>query len=124
MAPAAVAAEATAESYQVLVNGTQYDVVVSPGTGDISHIAPATSPVVEVAAPVSAGTSILAPMTGNVIEVLVSVGQQVKDGDPVLVIEAMKMETEIRSTTTGSVQSIKVNKGDAIRADQVLMTIA
>ena len=123
-APAAVAAEATAESYQVLVNGTQYDVVVSPGTGDISHIAPATSPVVEAAVPVSAGTSILAPMTGNVIEVLVSVGQQVKDGDPVLVIEAMKMETEIRSTTTGSVQSIKVNKGDAIRADQVLMTIA
>jgi oxaloacetate decarboxylase alpha subunit len=124
VAPAAVAAEATAESYQVLVNGTQYDVVVSPGTGDISQIATAASPVVEAAAPVSAGTSINAPMTGNVIDILVIIGQQVKEGDPVMVIEAMKMETEIRSTTSGSVQSISVNKGDSIRSDQVLMTIA
>jgi oxaloacetate decarboxylase alpha subunit len=73
--------------------------------------------------PASAGTSIYAPMTGNVIEILVSVGQQVADGDPVIVIEAMKMETEIRSDVNGSVQSIVVSKGDAIRADQVLMTI-
>jgi len=125
-APAAAPAEATAESYQVLVNGIQYDVVVAPGSGDISQITPATSPVVEAAAPVSAGpgTSINAPMTGNVIDILVTIGQQVKEGDPVLVIEAMKMETEIRSTTSGSVQSITVNKGDSIRADQVLMTIA
>jgi biotin carboxyl carrier protein len=63
-------------------------------------------------------------MTGNVIDILVTIGQQVKEGDPVMVIEAMKMETEIRSTTSGSVQSISVNKGDSIRADQVLMTIA
>ena len=62
-------------------------------------------------------------MTGNIIEVLVSVGQQVADGDPVMVIEAMKMETEICSNTSGKVQSIAVSKGDAIRADQVLMTI-
>jgi len=133
-APVAAVAETTAESYQVLVNGTQYDVVVAPGTGDISHIAPApspvvetaapaTSPAVETAAPVGVGTSINAPMTGNVIDILVTIGQQVKDGDPVMVIEAMKMETEIRSTTSGAVQSIAVNKGDSIRADQVLMTI-
>ena len=62
-------------------------------------------------------------MTGNVIDILASVGQQVKDGDPVMVIEAMKMETEIRSNTDGTIQSIAVNKGDSIRADQVLMTI-
>jgi oxaloacetate decarboxylase alpha subunit len=117
------------ESYQVTVNGTRYDVVVAPGSGDISHIAPAASaPVVAApvaAAPAAAGpaTSINAPMTGNVIEILVSIGQQVADGDPVMVIEAMKMETEIRSNADGSVQSIAVKKGDAIRADQVLMTI-
>ena len=75
--------------------------------------------------PVAAGpgTNIKAPMTGNVIDILVSVGQQVADGDPVIVIEAMKMETEIRTDVSGSVQSIAVNRGDAIRADQVLMTI-
>jgi len=131
-APAAPAPVSAAESYQVLVNGTQYDVVVSPGTGDISHIAPApavatssttTAATPTAATPTAAGSSINAPMTGNVIDILVSVGQQVKDGDPVMVIEAMKMETEIRSNTDGAVQSIAVNKGDSIRADQVLMTV-
>ena len=125
----APASEATAESYQVTVNGTQYDVVVAPGSGDISHIAPAESAPVTAApevadpAPTSAGTDIKAPMTGNVIEVLVSVGQQVADGDPVMVIEAMKMETEICSNTSGKVQSVEISKGDAIRTDQVMMTI-
>jgi oxaloacetate decarboxylase alpha subunit len=124
-APVVPAPAAAAESYQVLVNGTQYDVVVSPGTGDISHIAPAAaaSSTATATTPTPAGSSINAPMTGNVIDILVSVGQQVKDGDPVMVIEAMKMETEIRSNTDGTVQSIAVNKGDSIRADQVLMTI-
>ncbi|MCZ6722816.1 MAG: sodium-extruding oxaloacetate decarboxylase subunit alpha [Gammaproteobacteria bacterium] len=119
--PAAVPIAAV-ENYQVTVNGTQYDVVVAPGSGDISQATPVASTTVATA-PVVTGTSINAPMTGNVIEVLVSVGQQVKDGDPVLVIEAMKMETEIRSNTSGTVQSISVNKGDSIQADQVLMII-
>jgi oxaloacetate decarboxylase alpha subunit len=133
VAVAAVAApdsDTGPESYQVTVNGTQYDVVVAPGSGDISQIAPAaavapvaTAPVTAAPAAATASTSINAPMTGNVIDVLVSVGQQVADGDPVMVIEAMKMETEIRSHTSGAVQSISVNRGDAIRADQVLMTI-
>jgi len=125
-ATAAPASDAPAENYQVIVNGTQYDVVVAPGSGDVSHITPAPGASAPTAAtPVAAGpgTSIKAPMTGNVIDILVSVGQQVADGDPVIVIEAMKMETEIRSDVSGSVQSIAVNRGDAIRADQVLMTI-
>jgi len=120
------APEATAENYQVIVNGTQYDVVVTPGSGDVSQVTPAQPASAPVAtAPVAAGpgTNINAPMTGNVIDILVSVGQQVADGDPVIVIEAMKMETEIRTDVSGSVQSIAVNRGDAIRADQVLMTI-
>jgi oxaloacetate decarboxylase alpha subunit len=118
-ASASPAATTTAESYQVTVNGTQYDVVVAPGSGDVSQVTPVASTV----APAATGSSINAPMTGNVIEVLVSVGQQVSDGDPVLVIEAMKMETEIRSNTSGAVLSILVSKGDSIQADQVLMTI-
>ncbi len=123
---AAPASETTAENYQVIVNGTQYDVVVAPGSGDVSQVTPAQPASAPVAtAPVAAGpgTNIKAPMTGNVIDILVSVGQQVADGDPVIVIEAMKMETEIRTDVSGSVQSIAVNRGDAIRADQVLMTI-
>ncbi len=135
---ASPAPAAEAESYRVIVNGTEYDVVVATGSGDISQIAPAlpsareSSASMHVVAPVATappptpggtGTSINAPMTGNVIEVLVSVGQQVKEGDPVIIIEAMKMETEIRSSCSGAVQSIEISKGDAIRAEQVLMTI-
>jgi len=120
------ASETTVENYQVIVNGTQYDVVVAPGSGDVSQVTPAqpaSAPVATAPVAASPGTNIIAPMTGNVIDILVSVGQQVADGDPVIVIEAMKMETEIRTDVSGSVQSIAVNRGDAIRADQVLMTI-
>ena len=54
---------------------------------------------------------------------LVTVGQQINDGDPVLIIEAMKMETEIRANGSGTVQSIAVKKGDSIQSDQSLMVI-
>jgi oxaloacetate decarboxylase alpha subunit len=102
------------------VNGTEYDVVVGPGNTDISQLAPVTA---APAPALPAGTEIKAPLAGSVIEVLVSTGQQIEDGDPVMIVEAMKMETEIRSHVSGSVQSIAVNKGDAIKTDQLLMTI-
>ncbi|TDJ29855.1 MAG: oxaloacetate decarboxylase subunit alpha [Gammaproteobacteria bacterium] len=111
-----------AESYRVTVNGTEYDVVVASGSGDISQIAPSAVRSAPTT-PTVAGTAINAPMTGSVIDILVSVGQQVEEGDPVIIIEAMKMETEIRSSCNGIVQSIAISRGDAIRADQVLMTI-
>jgi oxaloacetate decarboxylase alpha subunit len=118
-APAASTSDFAAESYKVSVNGTQYDVVVGPGNSDISRITPAAS-----AAPATTeGTAIKAPLSGSVIENLVSVGQQINDGDPVMIIEAMKMETEVRSHCSGSVLSISVNKGDAIQAEQTLMTV-
>jgi oxaloacetate decarboxylase alpha subunit len=110
-----------AESYKVSVNGTQYDVVVGPGNSDISQITPAASSTAPAAA--TGGTAIKAPLAGSVIENLVTVGQQINEGDPVMVIEAMKMETEIRSSCSGSVLSITVNKGDAIQAEQTLMTV-
>ena len=122
--PAAAASDSPIESYRVSVNGTEYDVVVGPGNADISQLAAATAtPATASPAAVAAGTEIKAPLAGSVIEVLVSVGQQVEDGDPVMIIEAMKMETEIRSHVSGSVQSIVVAKGDAIKTDQLLMSI-
>lgn len=122
--PAVAASDSPIESYRVSVNGTEYDVVVGPGNADISQLAAATAtPATALPAAVAAGTEIKAPLAGSVIEVLVSVGQQVEDGDPVMIIEAMKMETEIRSHVSGSVQSIVVAKGDAIKTDQLLMSI-
>ena len=135
-APAAAAepqpaAAAQAESYRVSVNGTEYDVIVGPGDAEISQITPAAkSPAsAEKAAPEQAqaspggGTEIKAPLAGSVLDILVTVGQQVNDGDPVMIVEAMKMETEIRASASGKVQSIAVKKGDKIASDQSLMTV-
>ena len=125
---AAPAGDGSVESYRVSVNGTQYDVVVGPGNADISQVTPVASsapPSAPAAAPASAGggSELKAPLAGSVIDVLVAEGQQVSEGDPVMILEAMKMETEIRAHASGSVQSISVRKGDAIQADQSLMTI-
>jgi len=117
------------ESYRVSVNGTEYDVVVGPGDADVSQVTPVASPAPAVApsappAAAAATSSIKAPLSGTVIEVLVTVGQQVADGDPVMILEAMKMETEIRANSAGTVQAILANKGDAIQADQDLINLA
>jgi oxaloacetate decarboxylase alpha subunit len=127
-APATTSSEDSVESYRVSVNGTQYDVVVGPGNADISQVtsvaaASAPAATAPVAAASGGGSDLKAPLAGSVIEVLVSVGQQISEGDPVIILEAMKMETEIRAHASGSIQSISVSKGDAIQSDQSLMSI-
>jgi oxaloacetate decarboxylase alpha subunit len=124
--PAIPAARTEVESYRVSVNGTQYDVVVGPGDTDISQITPTAVPAaapVAAAAPATGGTEIRAPLAGSIIDVLVAVGDAVNDGDPLIIVEAMKMETEIRASTSGKILSIAIKKGDAIQTDQSLMTI-
>ncbi|MCP4335065.1 MAG: sodium-extruding oxaloacetate decarboxylase subunit alpha [Gammaproteobacteria bacterium] len=117
------------ESYRVSVNGSEYDVVVGPGNADISQVTAVASPTAAATpaaaapAPAGPGTEIKAPLSGSVIEILVTVGQRVNDGDPVLILEAMKMETEIRANASGTIQSIAINKGDSIQSDQSLMVI-
>ncbi len=126
VATAAPVVASDIENYRVSVNGTEYDVVVAPGNGEITQAAPASAPAAAPATPPIAATAtnmIKAPLAGNVIELLVSVGDAVADGDPVMIIEAMKMETEIRSNSSGTVQSVLVNKGDAIQAGQDLVGI-
>ena len=130
IAAVAPASESAVESYRVSVNGTQYDVVVGPGNADISQVtpvattaAPAAEPAATPAPAGTGGTEIRAPLAGSIIEILVAVGDTVNDGDPVLIVEAMKMETEVRANASGKIQSIAIKKGDAIQADQSLMTI-
>ena len=69
------------------------------------------------------GSEIVAPLAGNVFTVNVSVGQKVKEGDTVLVLEAMKMETNIRASDSGTVSEIKVESGDAVKVGDVLLTL-
>ena len=123
-APVATAAAVAAggpEQYQVSVNGTNYDVIVSPG-GEVTQV----QPVSTTAAPSSSANvveEVVAPMAGNVIEILVAVGEEVADNQPIVIIEAMKMETEIRAHQNGIVEGIHVSKGDAIQVNQPLISI-
>ena len=66
---------------------------------------------------------IRAPLAGNVWNILVNVGDQVEEDDEVLILEAMKMENTIYSSSDGTVKEIKVQQGDAVEEDDLLMVI-
>ncbi len=97
--------------YTVTVNGQSYVVEVNEG-GDISAVQPVVSQV--VAAPVSAGEVVAAPLAGNIFKVHVKAGQVVQEGDVLIILEAMKMETEIRAPRAGTISDIEVSEGDAV----------
>jgi oxaloacetate decarboxylase alpha subunit len=126
-APAAAASAAPAaggpESYHVVVNGTGYDVTVSAG-GAISSVAPAATPAAAPAPAASGGTVVEAPLAGNIFKVNVTAGQSVAAGDVVMILEAMKMETEVRAASGGTVASIAVKEGDAVHTGDPLLTLS
>lgn len=70
-----------------------------------------------------AGVPIAAPMPGKILKVLVSVGAPVKNGDLVLILEAMKMENEIFAIADGVVKEIRCREGDAVNSDDVMLVI-
>ncbi|MDE4027451.1 sodium-extruding oxaloacetate decarboxylase subunit alpha [Glaesserella parasuis] len=114
--------------YTVELEGKAFVVKVSEG-GDISNIAPATvpTPVANPAPQATAsgsGEPVNAPMAGNIIKVVVAEGQQVAEGDVLLILEAMKMETQICAAKAGTVQGIKVKSGDVVGVGDTLMQIA
>jgi len=117
------------ERYNITVNGNDYDVVVSP-EGEVTSMHPATdapaTPVTPAAAPAIniPTTSVGAPMAGNIFKIQVTPNQMVNDGDVILIMEAMKMETEVRSSHKGKIISIEVKEGDAVTVGQPLVTIA
>ena len=82
---------------------------------------------VAVAAPLAAvagsGATIEAPMSGNILKLLVSVGSEVNEGDVVVLMEAMKMETEVRSKFTGVVSAVHVKEGNAVAGGNVLISL-
>ncbi len=122
-------APSVSERYNISVNGTDYDVVVSP-EGAVTSLHPIDAEPASHAAPVAAPalnvptTSIAAPMAGNIFKINVAPNQKIKDGDVILIMEAMKMETEVRSTHGGTIVSIEVKEGDTVSVGQTLVTIA
>ena len=127
--------------YKVTLNGRTYEVEVEFGkamcVAEYEAYAPAAAPVaapvaaapVAAAAPaaasmtVSGGESVTAPMPGNILKVNVSVGQTVKEGDLLCVLEAMKMENEIYAPCGGTVTAVPVSKGSTVDTGALLVAI-
>ncbi|MGA4320793.1 sodium-extruding oxaloacetate decarboxylase subunit alpha [Ectopseudomonas hydrolytica] len=114
------------EVYTVEVNGKSFVVQVGEG-GDIEGIKPVggTASAAPAAAPVAAGGGEpqAAPLAGNIFKVLVQPGQAVEEGQLVIILEAMKMETEIRAFKSGTVGAVNVKVGDAVAVGASLLTI-
>ena len=111
--------------YKVKVNGKVYEVElesVTEAQGSIAVAPQAAAPA--QAAPAAAGDQeVKAPMAGTILDVKVSVGQQVNAGDVICILEAMKLENEVVAEFSGVVKSIAVSKGTAVQNGQVLVVI-
>jgi len=130
--------------YKVTLNGRTYEVEVEAGkamcVAEYEAYAPAAAPAAApvAAAPVAAapaaapaaagvtvtgGESVKAPMPGNILKVNVKVGQSVKEGDLLCVLEAMKMENEIYAPCAGTVSAVPVSKGSTVNTGDLLVAI-
>ena len=125
--PVSKAASAASGSavYTVELEGKAFVVKVSEG-GDISHVATTAPQAAPQAAPAPAmgGTPVTAPMAGNIWKVVATEGQTVAAGDVLFILEAMKMETEVKAAQAGTVRGICVKAGDAVAVGDTVMTLA
>lgn len=121
------------KTYTITVNGTVYSVTVeegaSTGAAPVAAAPVAAAPVAAAPAPAAApagaqgSVTVNAPMPGKILGVKASVGQAVKKGDVVVVLEAMKMENEIVAPQDGTIASINVAVGDSVDSGAVLATL-
>ncbi len=122
--------------YKITLKGRTYEVEVQRGEAMLLDEYDAAAPVPAApaapaaaaaapaaAAPVSAGTKVEAPLPGNVLNVKVSVGQAVKAGDVLVIIEAMKMENEVAAPCDGVVKQIVADKGAVVATGDTLLVI-
>ena len=126
--------------FQVKVNGINYDVEVEEVGGasaaQVVNSQPVAAPAAVQAVPAPAavpaakpaavadGTQVTAPMPGNILDIKVSVGDDVSEGDALIILEAMKMENEIPAPVSGKVAGVQVSKGAAVNSGDVLIVIA
>ena len=112
------------ESYAVSVNGKIYDVVVAPG-GSIDAITlPAGDDAIKQSTSISAAETLNAPLSGNIFKVLVNEGDSVESGEVVIIMEAMKMETEIRAVNSGVITSLHTKEGDSVAVGDALLSFS
>lgn len=125
------------KNYTITVNGTVYDVSVeeggsasAPAAAPVAASAPAPAPAAAPApkaAPAAGGSAgsvqVTSPMPGKILAVKANVGADVKKGDVILLLEAMKMENEVVAPQDGKIASINVNSGDMVESGDVLATM-
>ena len=126
------------KNLKITVNGVPYDVqveetgsaapVAAPAAAPVPAAAPAAAPAApaeapKAAAPAGDGEVITSPMPGTIVSVNVAAGQQVKKGDILVVLEAMKMENEIVAPHDATVAAAHVNKGDSVESGTPLVSL-
>ncbi|WWM72388.1 sodium-extruding oxaloacetate decarboxylase subunit alpha [Vibrio cholerae] len=109
--------------YTITVNNQSYVVKVDEG-GDLTHVAPAPSANNAPVPSAAEGENLAAPLSGNIWKIHASAGDEVEEGDVLLILEAMKMETEIRAPRAGVISAIEVNEGDAVQVGDALLVLA
>jgi oxaloacetate decarboxylase alpha subunit len=112
------------ENYAVSVDGKVYDVIVAPGGSIESITHPAGDDAMKQSASISAEETLNAPLAGNIFKVLVQEGDNVEAGDVVIIMEAMKMETEIRAVTSGEIVSLFTKEGDSVAVGDALLSFS
>jgi oxaloacetate decarboxylase alpha subunit len=115
--PAKGASASAPETYTVRVNGQAFEVEVAP-TGTVASITPAP------AEDSHEGQAVPSPLAGNIFKIQVKPGQKVKQGDVILILEAMKMETEVRAPRDGTILHLSVREGDSVAHDDPLLYIS
>ncbi|MGE4569782.1 MAG: biotin/lipoyl-containing protein, partial [Gammaproteobacteria bacterium] len=129
--PSAASAPAKEDGvYTISFKGNSYVVQVSAG-GDITSMQSASAQsasgvpaAAHAAAPVGDAEDVNAPLSGTIWKVLVSPNQQINEGDTLVVLEAMKMETEIKAARSGTVVNVSVKEGDSVTVGQALLSLA
>jgi len=116
------APQTDAASYTVNVNGQNFNVAVGPGGADlVIGASSGSAPAVTAAA--STGEGVESPLAGTIFKINVAPGSVVQEGDVVIILEAMKMETEVRARVSGTVSSVNVKEGDAVAVGQFLISL-
>lgn len=111
------------KKFHITVNGNAYEVDVEEIGAVAPAVAPAAAPSAPVATAPAGGTVITCPMPGTIIDIKVSAGQAVTEGQVLVIFEAMKMENEIVAPCAGTVASINCGKGDSVDSGAVLLSL-
>jgi len=121
----AVTTEGGEEVYTVEVEGQKYTVTVSDG-GDVTGLVPVGGggSGADAAPAADKGESVPAPLGGNIVKLMVGPGDAVEEGDTLLILEAMKMESEVSAPRAGTVTQLHVQPGDAVTAGDALLDLA